>query len=212
MRILISDFDSTLTQRDFFDLVRERWPVPPEDDPWEKYVAGKITHFEALAEIFRRIRTNEASLLELADSMGLDAGVGQSVRDLQDSGWEIVIASAGCAWYINYLLSKAGVSVTVYSNPGTFDPHNGLLMSLPEQSPFFSPTTGVNKLEIVKDALRRSDCVAFAGDGRPDFEPSLLVPSERRFARGWLADALTEQSQEFHRFEKWSQIAERLTC
>lgn len=212
MGILISDFDSTLTQRDFFDLVRERWPVPPEDDPWEKYVAGKITHFEALAEIFRRIRTNEEALLELADSMGLDAGVGQSVRDLQDSGWEIVIASAGCAWYINYLLSKAGVSVTVYSNPGIFDPQNGLLMSLPEQSPFFSPTTGVNKLEIVKDALRRSDCVAFAGDGRPDFAPSLLVPPERRFARGWLADALTEQSQGFHRFEKWSQIAERLTC
>lgn len=212
MGILVSDFDSTLTQRDFFDLVRERWPVPPEDDPWEKYVAGKITHFEALAEIFRRIRTSEASLLELADSMGLDTGLAQSIRTLQDNGWEIIVASAGCAWYINYLLAKAGVSVTVYSNPGIFVPDSGLLMTLPEHSPFFSPTTGVNKLEIVKDALRRSDLVAFAGDGRPDFEPSLLVPPERRFARGWLAGALTEKNEEFHPFEKWSQIPEHLAC
>lgn len=212
MGILVSDFDSTLTQRDFFDLVRERWPVPPEDDPWEKYVAGKITHFDALAEIFRRIRTSEASLLELADSMGLDTDVAQSVHALQDNGWEIVIASAGCAWYIDRLLAKVGVSVTVHANPGTFDPNSGLHMTLPQQSPFFSPTTGVNKLEIVKDALRRSERVAFAGDGRPDFEPALLVSPQRRFARGWLADALSERGEEFHPFEKWSQVAERLTC
>jgi hypothetical protein len=36
-------------------------------------------------------------------------------------------------------------------------------MSLPERSRFFSPTTGVNKVEIVRDALNRSDRVAFAG-------------------------------------------------
>jgi hypothetical protein len=52
MGILISDFDSTLTRYDFFDLVRKRWPTSPDDDPWEKYVAGKVTHFQALAEIF----------------------------------------------------------------------------------------------------------------------------------------------------------------
>ena len=53
MSIVISDFDGTLTRYDFFDLVRKRWPFPPEDDPWEKFVRGQITHFEALAEIFR---------------------------------------------------------------------------------------------------------------------------------------------------------------
>jgi 2-hydroxy-3-keto-5-methylthiopentenyl-1-phosphate phosphatase len=172
MNILVSDFDGTLTRNDFFDLVRKRWPFSPEDDPWEKFVAGEITHFEALSRIFVTIRTSEASLLELVESMELGADLAESVRVLQDCGWEVVIASAGCEWYIKYLLSKAGVSASIHGNPGTFDPKRGLQMSLPERSPFFSPTTGVDKVAIVQDALKRSDCkVAFAGDGRPDLEP-----------------------------------------
>jgi len=210
MGILISDFDGTVTRYDFFDRVRKRWPFPPQDDPWEKFVAGEITHFQALAEIFGSIRTTEADLLKLADSMELDASFAKSARALQESGWEIVIASAGCRWYIDYLLKKAGVSVSVHANPGVFDPERGLLMSLPERTPFFSPTKGVNKAAIVQDALQRSDLVAFAGDGRPDLRPAILVRSELRFARGWLAEALSERGEKFHPFECWSEIADRL--
>ena len=210
MSILISDFDGTLTRYDFFDLVRKRWPVPPEDDPWEKFVSGQITHFQALAEIFARIRTSEADLLELANSMELDSSFAKSARELQERRWEIVIASAGCDWYIRFLLNQASVSVLLYANPGVFDPKCGLQMFLPEHSRFFSPTTGVNKVEIVRDALSRSDRVAFAGDGRPDMEPALLVKPEFRFARGWLAEAFTERGEKFHPFEHWSQIADQL--
>jgi 2-hydroxy-3-keto-5-methylthiopentenyl-1-phosphate phosphatase len=210
MSILISDFDGTVTQYDFFDRVRKRWPFPPQDDPWEKFVAGEITHFQALAEIFARIRTTEADLRKLADSMELDASFARSARALQERGWEIVIASAGCHWYIDFLLNKAGVSVSVHANPGVFDPERGLLMSLPERSPFFSPTKGVNKTAIVQDALKRSDRVAFAGDGRPDFRPALLVRPQLRFARGWLAEALSERGEKFHLFECWSKIADQL--
>jgi 2-hydroxy-3-keto-5-methylthiopentenyl-1-phosphate phosphatase len=210
MSILITDFDGTVTRYDFFDLVRKRWPFPRQDDPWEKFVAGQITHFQALAEIFARIRTSKADLLELANSMELDPSFAKSVRELQNRGWEIVVASAGCDWYILFLLNEVKASVLVHANPGVFDPERGLQMSLPEGSRFFSPSTGVNKVEIVRDALSRSDCVAFAGDGRPDLESALLVKPELRFARGWLADALRERSEKFHPFERWPQIADQL--
>ncbi len=210
MGILVSDFDSTLTQRDFFDLVRQRWPVPPEEDPWEKYVAGELTHFEALAEIFRGIRSDEASLRAMVDSMELDPQLADSLAALQAKGWEVVIASAGCDWYIRYLLNKAGVSIPVHANPGTFDPVRGLEMRLPKDSPFFSLSTGIDKPGIVRDARRRSEHVAFAGDGRPDLEPALLVSPEYRFARGWLAEALRERGEIFQPFSHWSEIATQL--
>ena len=210
MNILISDFDGTVTRYDFFDLVRKRWPFPPQDDPWEKFVTGEITHFQALAEIFGSIRTTEADLLELADSTGLDPSFAESVQALQNRSWEIVIASAGCDWYIKFLLQKACVSIPVHANPGTFDPKCGLQMSLPENSPFFSPTKGVSKVAIVRDALNRSDRVAFAGDGRPDLKPAMLVQPQLRFARGWLAEALSERGEKFHPFERWSEIANHL--
>ena len=129
MGILITDFDGTVTRYDFFDRVHKRWPFPPQDDPWENFVEGEITHFQTLAEIFACIRTTEADLMELADS------------------------------------------------------------------------TGVSKVAIVRDALNRSDSVAFAGDGRPDLRPALLVQPRLRFARGWLAEALSE---------RWSQIADQV--
>jgi 2,3-diketo-5-methylthio-1-phosphopentane phosphatase len=210
MGILISDFDGTITRYDFFDRVRKRWPFPAQDDPWEKFVEGEITHFQALAEIFASIRTTEADLLGLADSTELDPSFAKPVRALQDHGWEVVIASAGCDWYIDFLLKRAGVVVSVHANPGAFDPKRGLIMSLPERSPFFSPTKGVNKVALVQDALKRSDCVAFAGDGRPDLRPALLVQPQLRLARGWLAEALSERGEGFYPFDHWSQIADQL--
>jgi 2,3-diketo-5-methylthio-1-phosphopentane phosphatase len=210
MGILVSDFDGTITRYDFFERVRKRWPFPPQDDPWEKFVTGEMTHFQALAEIFASIRTTEADLLQIADSTEFDAGFAQSVRILRDLGWEVIIASAGCDWYIRYLLKKAGVSVPVHANPGTFDPERGLEMRFPEHSPFFSATKGVNKVAIVQDALTRSDRVGFAGDGRPDLKPALLVQPQSRFARGWLAEALRERNEPFQPFERWSQIADQL--
>ena len=65
-------------------------------------------------------------------------------------------------------------------------------------------------MAILRDALTRSDRVAFAGDGRPDLKPAVLVLPERRFARGWLAEALRERSERFHPFERWSNIADQL--
>jgi 2,3-diketo-5-methylthio-1-phosphopentane phosphatase len=210
--ILVSDFDGTISRKDFFDLVRARWPIPKDEDPWERYVAGEITHFQALALIFSRIRCSEAELLSLVDQMEVDPNFAATTRELQGHGWEVLVASAGCAWYIERLLAQAGISIQVYSNPGVFDPARGLIMSLPPASPFLDPGTGVNKLEITRDALRRCDCVAFAGDGRPDINPSLLVPEERRFARGWLADELTARKEGFVRFDSWTTIRDTLLC
>ena len=212
MNILVSDFDSTMTRYDFYDLVRKRWPVPPEDDPWKKYLAGTISHFDALAEIFRRIRGTEPELLQLADTMEIDADLALSLAHLREHGWEVAVASAGCSWYINHLLAKAGAEVTVHANPGTFDSAKGLCMTLPENSLFFSPSTGVDKLGIVRDALQRAERVAFAGDGPPDLDSALAVPPEYRFARGWLADDLAQRGEGFHPFDRWADIARILTC
>jgi len=210
MNILVSDFDGTLTRYDFFDQVRKRWPLPPEADPWNKYMAGEITHFTALASIFASIRASETELREIVDSMEIADGLAGAISDLHTSGWEVVIASAGCEWYIRILLAKAGVSLPLHTNPGAFDPELGLQMRAPVNSPFLSPTTGIDKVSVVRDALGRAPRVAFAGDGPPDLPAILLIEPELRFARGWLGQALEERGETFHRFENWPQIASHL--
>lgn len=208
--ILVSDFDGTMTRFDFFDLARRDLPSAADHDFWQDYVDGKITHFEALAGIFAAIRTDPSTLEDLLDRMELDPALPDAVARLRNAGWEIVVASAGCAWYIRRLLDKAGVQLEVHANPGVFSPETGLVLSLPVDSPYFKHETGIDKSAIVQNALAHDPRAAFAGDGRPDLAPSNLVLPSRRFARGWLARHLGKTGEPFHPFETWSQIADRL--
>lgn len=208
--ILISDFDGTIARRDFYDLVRRELMPPGTPDFWGMYLDGRLTHFQALYEIFIRIRQSEDEVMALVERMELNPSFGAAARRLQAAGWEVVVASAGCAWYIERLLAQAGVAVTLYANPGTFVPGQGLLMRLSADSPYGDPTTGVDKAALMRDAARHHAVTAFAGDGQPDLPPALLTPPARRFARGWLAEELTRRGEPFHAFEWWREIADIL--
>lgn len=208
--MLISDFDGTMTRRDFYREAQARLLPPESHDYWEDFQAGRLTHFEALAHIFQCIRADEASMLAAAHAMGLEPDLPESIACLQHAGWEVVVASAGCDWYIRRLLDEQQVQVTLYANPGEFDPARGLIMTLPTDSPFFSPLTGIDKTAVVQRAIDEGHRVAFAGDGQPDLPAALLAPPSRRFARGWLAGALHAQSIPFQPFTHWTEILERL--
>lgn len=207
--ILVSDFDGTITLFDFYDLVCRAFP-DIAGDFWAQYEAGKITHFDGLRKIFAGIRAPEERLFQIIEQMHIDPNIKEAVQLLERNNWDVVVASAGCDWYIKRLLSSKGVNIKVYANPGAYSPESGLLMRLPEPSPFLSTELGVNKLAIVRDALTRFKSVAFSGDGRPDLAPALLVPPSRRFAKSWLAKKLTELGEGFHPFEHWSDVALKL--
>lgn len=209
-KILVSDFDGTLTKHDFYKLAIESLLPPDTADNWAEYRAGAITHFEALRRYFAAIRATEEQVLAVVRKMGLEPGLPAAVQSLRHAGWEVVVASAGCAWYIRRLLGEAGVSLEVHSNPGKFQPGAGLLMEMPLGSPFLSPTLGINKTGVVQHHLAEGRTVAFAGDGFPDAEPARLVPGNLRFARGDLADVLRAEGLPFQRFDAWSEIAEIL--
>ena len=209
-KVLVSDFDGTMTRRDFFKLAIQQ--LLPSDGPnfWSEYRAGRITHFEALRLYFAEIRASEADVLAVVDQMELDPALPHAVADLRQAGWKVVVTSAGCEWYIHRLLAQASVELEVHSNPGRFVPGRGLQMELPIGSRFFSPTLGVDKARVVRHHLEQGRTVAFAGDGFPDEEAALFVPGNLRFARGDLADVLKQKGEEFQPFAAWSQIARYL--
>lgn len=206
-KILVSDFDGTMTRHDFYKLVIESLLPPDTPDYWAEYRAGTITHFEALRRYFAAIRASEAELLAVVERMELDPKLAFAIESLRRVGWHVVVTSAGCDWYIRRLLGGSGVKIEVHSNPGRFEPGQGLLMEMPVGSPYLSTTLGVNKSEIVRRMLAQGRTVAFVGDGFPDAEPARLVAGELRFARGSLAEVLRSEGLPFHPFETWSDVA-----
>lgn len=207
---LVCDFDGTLTRHDFYRLVQTRWWRPDEPNPWNDYLAGRLTHFDALNRIFARVRGNEASLKAFIDTMELDPTVPAAFEELHAAGWTLIIASAGCQWYMGHLLSGVKAPFTLHANPGRYSPGRGLQMIPPVESRFFNAPTGIDKVAVVRDALARHARVAFAGDGPPDLPAAMLVAGQRRFGRGYLAEALAAQKEAFNPLTDLAAVARQL--
>lgn len=209
--VLISDFDGTINDKDFFTLVTEELAPAGCLRHWHEFEAGRITHFEALRRMFAEISADEATTVAaLMRDCQPTPGFACALAELRESGWEVVVASAGCTWYIEKLLGPQLRELILHANPGAFEAGRGLQMRMPEGSPFLSPTVGIDKPGVVRAALAKHRVVAFAGDGRPDYPPAMLVPPELRFARGYLADRLRSEGLPFRPFTRWSEVAAAL--
>lgn len=209
-RVLVSDFDGTMTQHDFYKLAIESLLPADVPDYWARYRTGEITHFEALRLYFAAIRKTEEEVLDVVRRMQLDPKLPSAVAALRQAGWRVVVASAGCDWYIRYLLSAAGIDVEVHANLGRFEAGKGLLMEMPKDSPYWCANLGVDKTRIVRHSLEEGQIVAFSGDGFPDADPARLVPAEMRYARADLARVLSSEGLAFHSYQCWSEIVEHL--
>jgi 2,3-diketo-5-methylthio-1-phosphopentane phosphatase len=208
--IFVSDFDGTFTRQDFYRLILEENLVPP-DTPnfWLEYVQGRMSHFEALQATFDAARIGEPELERLVGRMEPDPAVRTELFALRERGWEVVIASAGCLWYIERILRALDIDVEVHANPGRVQ--DGRLRMEPAlHSPFHGLDAGIDKAAIIRHARTRAPFVAYAGDGLSDIPPSLLVNPRARFARGMLADALHAQELPCRLFERWSEITRAL--
>lgn len=207
--VLVTDFDGTLTEHDFYKLLRERLLPADVPDFWDAYRRGDLTHFEALQSFFAAARPGEEALRELLDDMNLEPRLAAGLTRLEQAGWTVIVVSNGCQWYIDQLLARAGVDLEVHANPGVIR-EGRLHMQWPEGTLYPSAETGISKAAVVSAFAREGRRVAFAGDSMPDLEAALLVPPDRRFARSQLAQALAERGEQFRPFARWLDIAEIL--
>ena len=210
MPILVTDFDGTFTRRDFFDLILERHDPPAGRAAWRRFLDGELSHSEGIGGVFAALRTDTTGADALVDALDPAPGAADAVRRLQDAGWDVVIASAGCGWYIERLLDRLGLTVTVHASPGTFAPETGLVMTPDPDAAFYSPESGIDKPAVVRDALARDATVAYAGDSNTDRAAAMLVPPGRRFVTGWLARRLAAESVPHVPFAAWPDIAAAL--
>lgn len=209
-KVFITDFDGTMTVVDFFKLALEKLPEGAME-PWSRFEQGKCGHFQALQEIFAMLREDQASYDKILINMSFYDCASAALDTLHRADWQVEIASAGCSWYISRILKQHGIDIPLHANPGYVSEQGALIMQEPLDSPFYTPDIGINKGAVVNHYLTTGATVAYAGDGRPDLEPILMVPPEYRFATGWLAEELTRQGQQFTPFANWCEIADHLT-
>lgn len=209
-KVLITDFDGTLTQHDFYELVAKYLLPPDTPDFWGELRAGRRTLFDTLHDMFAYVPAGEAKFIELTHKAGFEPDLATSVKLLHDAGWQVIVVSAGCRWYIDRLLREAGVEIDVHANPGHIGDSGRLIMQRPVDSPYQSHETGIDKAAVVRKYQADGYTVAYAGDGPPDVPAALLVEPELRFARSDLAERLTQCGERHRPFARWRDVAEAL--
>ena len=169
----VSDFDGTITGDDFFTYASAAFFDEKSLTPWRRFKKGEITHFEALKEMFEKIRVSCGEFNAFMDKIPVDGGFAEGARICREKNMPVYICSAGCDYYIKYLIGniieKYGVALV--ANRGCYSPETGLVMQMPPaDSPYFDPATGISKAAVVNRLHREGYEVIYDGDGLPDYE------------------------------------------
>lgn len=169
----VTDFDGTITCRDFFFIVTDYYCDEEGLRPWKEYLAGKKTHLQTMKDIFCNIKGNPDEFLSLMKKVQIDEYFVPVMEVCKQKGMPVYIVSAGCDYYIRNIIGEDlfdKYGITLISNSCTYSEKDGLnIVPLPKDSPYYSGDVGVDKAAVVRDLHNMGYEVIFAGDGRPDF-------------------------------------------
>jgi len=204
----ISDFDGTLTKKDFYKIVSETYlkdEFMPFYKSWRK---GEMKDREYLSYVFNNIKRSESEINEDILNIPFDPFAKAFIEKVKEAGGDFIIISAGTSYYIEKILKKHNIEgVEVYSNKGIFK-DNGIYFDLDENNEFYSDRYGIDKLLVIKKLKSNYKKVFYAGDSEPDLKPALA--SDVVFAKGTLVELLQKENKEYIEFENFSEVWSKL--
>ena len=203
----VTDFDGTITDNDFFQYVRDAFFDDSALAPWRHYLEGKLSHFEALRQIYGSLRVCESELINLEKNIVVDEWVIPTFELLHDAQIPIYIASAGCDYYINLLIGDEikKYEVNLITNSSRYSQTEGLIMERPSKdNRFYSESVGISKKKIVEHLHQSGKRVVFAGDGPPDIEPARIA--DIVFAKKILLEKCIEEGTKTEKFSSYKDI------
>jgi len=200
----VSDFDGTLTDRDFFYIVMDKYL---KDWSWEYYEEWKKTkkiNVEFLNKIFGAMDRTEEEVLEDIFELPLDPYAVNFIKKVESGGGDFFILSAGTSYYIKKLLEHFNIrNVTVISMEGVYK-NRGIQILPDPESEFYSEIWGVDKAKVILTLKKKYSKVYFAGDSEPDMGAAKVA--DGAFARNKLQGFLSAENIPFVPFNHFNEV------
>lgn len=167
--IFISDFDNTISERDFYWIVIDYYIGQRGIDYYTEWKKSNKIGAEFLNTVFSWYTFTEEEHIKALDRVRMDKHLEEVEAFVTDHGGEFHILSAGFRYYIDYALAKRHLGhLNVITNEGSFrDGH--FVMEPDETSPFYSDIYGINKEAVALHYKAQTKKLYFAGDSEPDF-------------------------------------------
>lgn len=200
----ISDFDGTLTKKDFYIMMTDKYLKEECRELYKDWRNKKIKDVDYLGYVFEHIGKSEEEIYEDIMEISLDPYAKQFIERIKALGGDFAVVSAGTSYYIEKVFEKHGINdVDIYSNKGVFK-DKGIHFVLDETSEFYSEIYGIDKMKVVQELKQKYDKIFYAGDSEPDLKAALI--SDVVFAKGSLAELLKQAGKDYIKFESFSEI------
>ncbi|WRP04747.1 MtnX-like HAD-IB family phosphatase [Rossellomorea aquimaris] len=187
----VSDFDGTISKKDFYHLVLEKY-YEEGQSLYKQWKSGEIKDIEFLRQVFMSIHQEESQIIEDIHSLEIDEHVPLFIRKVQAQGGDFYILSAGTDYYIHHILGQYGITgVEVYSNEGYYKEKN-VHMNIDPEHPHHSERYGIDKSKVLTELKKEYETIYFAGDSEPDSHPAKVA--DITFAMKALQDILKENN------------------
>ena len=201
---LVSDFDGTISDDDFFNYVTRRYLNDDALEPWREYLNGRKKHFDALAEIFAELRVPQKEFDQFINTIVIDKSFLELAEFCALRKVPVFICSAGSDYYIRHRLKDdmERLNITLISNSGTYDEKKGLVIR-PNRD-YYDSELGVSKAEVVQELCRQGFYVVYCGDGAPDIKAA--AAAQKVFARSRLYELCRQYGVPAEKLENFDNV------
>jgi 2-hydroxy-3-keto-5-methylthiopentenyl-1-phosphate phosphatase len=206
-RILVVDFDGTVTEQDLLDTIASRFGDPVVYQEVEDGLdEGWMPLREVITREFEPVRRplDEIVSWEL-ENVSIRPGFRDLVHLARKRGWRFVIVSSGFHELIEPILEREGVEVELHANRVDPDPDGWRVLWQYEDD---CDACGESCKRSVVREFARDDEIVYIGDGYSD--RCAAEASDRVFATRGLARYLDERGLPYERFDDFHEIAARL--
>jgi 2,3-diketo-5-methylthio-1-phosphopentane phosphatase len=209
-RILVSDFDGTITKADTLSKFLEDYADPKWLDIENDWRDGKFGSQECLIKQFALVPNLTPSLVEsFLDTIEIDEYFIPFCNKAKDAGMPVVVLSDGLDYFINKILEKYKIDfINVITNHAYFNEYGKFIIEFPNESHKCLNNAGTCKCKVVKNLQKRYKTVYYAGDGASDFcvskHPNII------FAKSALAQHCKNNNINHIQFNNYSKLIEEM--
>ena len=207
--IFISDFDGTMSERDFYHIVMDKYLGQKGKELYASWKRDEMLDVEFLTIVFKAMNRSEQEIDEDILSINIDNYLPTFIEKIKLAGGDFLILSAGTKYYIERLLAiKEMYGIEVISNDGKYENKGITLIPPDKENPFYSERYGIDKAKVVQSLKGKYKKVYFAGDSGPDVNAALLA--DVAFAKGQLIPLLEAKGAKHVPFTCFSQVEDYL--